>query len=156
MDQPGFRPRVTLGGVPVHALLVSFPIVCFTGALLSDIAYLGSDGGVQWANFSQWLLAFGEVFGVIAALFGLIDLFSNARENRPRAAYFHWAGSVTVLVLGLFNNLVHARDGWTGVVPTGLTLSVLTVLAVLVTGFVGHRLAAAQHLRRTNRCAPAG
>ena len=150
MNTLGFRPRITLGGVPLHALLVSFPIVCFTGALLSDITYLNSGGGVQWANFSQWLLAFGEAFGVLAALFGLIDLFSNPRDQRPRSAYFHWAGSLTVLVLGMFNNFVHARDGWTGVVPTGLTLSVLTVIAVLVTGFLGHRLAYVQQRGSAN------
>ena len=141
MAAPGFRPRIALGGVPVHAMLVPFPIVCFTGALLADLAYVASAGNYQWANFAEWLLAFGELTGALAALFGLIDLFSTPRASRPRAAWFHFAGSATILTLGLFNNLVHTRDGWTGVVPTGLTLSVLTVLALIVTGFLGHRLA---------------
>lgn len=141
MAETGFIPRTAIGGVPLHAMLVPFPIVCFTGALLADIAYFNSGGQVQWANFAEWLLAFGELFGVIAALFGLIDLLRTPREARPTAAWFHFAGSATTLTLGLFNNLVHTRDGWTGIVPTGLTLSVLTVIALVVTGFLGHRLA---------------
>ncbi len=34
-----FQPRVAIGGVPLHAMFVPFPIVCFTGALLTDITY---------------------------------------------------------------------------------------------------------------------
>ena len=141
MSAPGFRPRLALGGVPLHAMVVPFPIVCFTGALFSDVAYLKSGGQVQWANFSEWLLAFGVMMGAIAALLGLIDLLSTPRNSRPMAAYFHFGSSALVLTLGLFNNFVHARDGWTGVVPTGLTLSALTVLVLIVTGFLGYRLA---------------
>lgn len=137
----GFRPRLQIFGVPVHAMLVSFPIACFTGALLTDLAYVQSGGQVQWANFSQWLLAFGELTGVLAALFGLIDLFGNRASQRPRSAWLHMGGSAIVLTLGLFNNLVHARDGWTGVVPAGLALSAITVAVLFVTAFLGHRLA---------------
>lgn len=140
MQSPGFRPRVTIGGVPVHAMLVGFPVSCFVGALMADFAYSQSPQ-VQWANFAQWLLAFGEIFGVAAALFGLLDLFMNPRGSRPTIAWWHWAGSVTTLVLGLFNNFVHARDGYTGVVPVGLTLSILTVLTVVLTGLLGLRMA---------------
>ena len=141
MAEADFRSRTKIFGVPLHAMLVPFPIACFTGALLADIAYCNSGGQVQWANFAQWLLAFGELFGVIAALFGMVDLFRTPRGARPTAARFHFAGSATMLTLGLFNNFVHSRDGWTGVVPTGLTLSVLTVIAVIFTAFLGHRLA---------------
>ena len=141
MAAPRFRPHLALGGVPLHAMVVPFPIVCFIGAFLTDLAYLNSGGQVQWANFSQWLLAFGELMGAIAALLGLVDLFSRRRAARPNSAYFYFGGCALVLTLGLFNNFVHARDGWTGVVPTGLTLSVFTVLVLIPTEFFGYRLA---------------
>ena len=150
MAETGFRPRAVIAGVPLHAMLVPIPIVCFTGALLTDIAYVNSGGQVQWVNFSEWLLAFGEFFGVIAALFGLLDLLRTPREARPTSAWFHFLASSITLSLGLFNNLIHSRDGWTSVVPTGLTLSVLTVIALTVTGFLGHRLAYV-HQRGGNR-----
>jgi uncharacterized membrane protein len=131
-----FRPTVAIAGVPVHAMLVPFPIVCFTGAMLTDIIYSNSPQ-VQWANFSQWLLAFGLIMGVLAAIFGLIDFLAAGRA-RPRVGWFHLVGNAVILVLALFNNLVHSRDGWTGVMPTGLTLSVITVVLMVVTGFLGH------------------
>ena len=139
MAREVFLPRMAIGGVPIHAMLVPFPIVCFTGALLSDITYSNSPQ-VQWANFSEWLLAVGLIMGVLAAIFGLID-FLAAGKARPRIGWVHLIGNAVVLVLALFNNLVHARDGWTGVVPTGLTLSAITVLILIVTGYLGWRMA---------------
>ena len=139
MAREVFHPRVAIGGVPFHAMLVPFPIVCFTGAMLTDITYINSPQ-VQWANFSEWLLAFGLIMGVLAAIFGLVDFLAAGRA-RPRIGWVHLLGNAIVLVLALFNNLVHSRDGWTGVVPTGLTLSVITVLLMVVTGFLGWRMA---------------
>ena len=139
MAREVFLPRMAIGGVPIHAMLVPFPIVCFTGAMLTDITYSNSPQ-VQWANFSEWLLAVGLIMGVLAAIFGLID-FLAAGKARPRIGWVHLIGNAVVLVLALFNNLVHARDGWTGVVPTGLTLSAITVLILIVTGYLGLRMA---------------
>jgi uncharacterized membrane protein len=134
-----FQPTISIAKVPVHAMLVPFPIACFTGAMLTDFAYLRT-GVMQWSNFSAWLLAFGLLMGVLAAVFGLLD-FLLGGEARPRIGWFHLAGNAAVLIVALFNNLVHARDGWTSVVPTGLTLSVITVALLIVTGFLGHRMA---------------
>ena len=48
---------------PIHALLVPVPVVCFTGALITDIVYSRSTD-MQWANFSAWLLFVGiDVIG---------------------------------------------------------------------------------------------
>src|SRR4051794_14561653 len=54
------RPRSTarIAGHPIHPKLVPFPIVCFVGALLTDIAYWRT-ADIMWANFSAWLLAAG-------------------------------------------------------------------------------------------------
>jgi len=140
MARYGFHPRVTIGGVPIHAMLVPFPIVCFTGALLTDLAYAGS-AQIQWTNFSQWLLLVGTVFAGLAALFGLIDYFGNPREERPGIGLWHMGLNLVLFVVAVFNNLVHARDGWTSVVPTGLTLSVIMVVLLIASGHLGHRLA---------------
>jgi uncharacterized membrane protein len=145
MPREVFLSRVAVGGVPIHAVLVPFPIVCYTGALLTEITNSNSPQ-VQWANFSQWLLAVGFIMGLLAAIFGLID-FLGAGRTRPRIGWIHLVGNAIVLVLAFFNNLVHSRDGWTGVVPTGLTLSVITFLLMLVTGFLGWRMAYA-HVAR--------
>jgi uncharacterized membrane protein len=120
-------------------MLVPFPIVCFTLALVTDIIYWRTSY-LMWAEFSAWLLLAGITFGAVAALFGIIDFFGNREIRARRPAWPHAIGNVVVLVLAFFNNLVHAADGWTSVVPWGLTLSALTVLVMLVTGWLGASL----------------
>lgn len=135
------HPEVTaqIGGHPIHAALVHFPIVCFILALGTDIAYWQT-GNLMWVNFSAWLLFVGVVGGVLAGLFGMIDLF-NSRAIRARGpAWPHAIGNVVVLGLALVNNFVHARDGWPAVVPLGLILSALTVALMLVTVWLGREL----------------
>jgi uncharacterized membrane protein len=149
MAGTGFHPRIAIGGVPVHAMLVPFPIACFTGALLTDLAYAGS-AEVQWTNFSQWLLLAGTVFAGLAAVFGLLDYVLNPRPARPAIGLWHMVLNLVLFILAVVNNFVHARDGWTSVVPTGLTLSAVMVLIMIVSGFLGHRMAYA-HVARDAR-----
>ena len=75
--------------------------------------------------------------GVLAALAGLIDFLSNRLIRGLSSAWLHMAGNAAVLILALFNSLIHSRDAWTSVVPTGLTLSAITVLVMLFTGWLG-------------------
>jgi uncharacterized membrane protein len=121
---------------PIHPMLVPFPIACFVGALLTDLAYWKT-AEMMWADFSAWLLFAGLVMGVLAAIAGLIDFLSNRLIRALAPAWFHMAGNAVVLVLAFFNALVHSRDAWTSVVPTGLILSALTVLVLLFTGWMG-------------------
>ena len=47
------------------------------------------------------------------------------------------AATPSLLVLSIINVFVHSRDAYTSVVPTGLILSALVVLILLVTGWNG-------------------
>ena len=130
---------VTTNAIPGHPalrLLVSFPIACFSGALATDIAYAAT-ANIIWADFSDWLLAAGMGFGVLAAVVACVSALSMRRAViRPRA--WPWAlGGLLVLALGAVNNLVHSRDAWTSVMPTGLALSTVTVLLIVVTIWLG-------------------
>lgn len=133
------RSTAAIAGHPIHAMLVPFPIVCFTLALLTDIMYWQTSY-LLWAEFSAWLLLAGIVFGALAAVFGLIDFIARREIRAQPPAWPHAIGNVIVMVLAFVNNLVHAGDGWTSVVPYGLILSAATVLLMLVTGWLGASL----------------
>ncbi len=51
---PPSTPRA--GWHPIHGLLAAYPIACFTGAFLTDIAY-AETYNMQWANFSFLLIS---------------------------------------------------------------------------------------------------
>jgi len=126
------------GGHPVLRMFASFPIACFTCALFTDLAYVRTTN-VMWTDFSSWLLAAGMAGGVVAAIVGLASLLTNHRGRAQRSVWTITLGSLIVLVIALFNNLVHSHDAWTSVMPTGLALSVATVLAMLATAWLASR-----------------
>jgi uncharacterized membrane protein len=133
-ENPSSTARIA--GHPIHPMLVPFPIVCFVGALFTDLAYWRT-AEMMWADFSAWLLFAGLVMGGLAAIAGLVDFLSNGVVRALPSAWFHMTGNVVVLVLALCNAFIHSRDAWTSVVPTGLILSALTVLVLLFTGWMG-------------------
>jgi uncharacterized membrane protein len=130
------RSTASIGGHPLHPMLVPFPIVCFVGTLVTDIVYART-ADMQWANFSVWLLTAGLIISVFVVLAGVIDFFGERRIRRLRPAWIHSVGNAVALVLAIINAFVHSRDAYTSVVPTGLVLSVLVVLILLVTGWNG-------------------
>jgi uncharacterized membrane protein len=91
----------------------------------------------MWANMSAWLLTVGLVVSVFAALAGVIDFFGDRRIRELKPAWIHGLGNGLALILSIFNVFVHSRDAYTSVVPTGLILSALVVLILLVTAWTG-------------------
>ncbi|MEA1086178.1 MAG: DUF2231 domain-containing protein [Sphingomonas sp.] len=138
-DEGNPRSTAKLFGHPLHPMLVPFPIVCFVGALITDLAYLGS-ANVQWSNFSIWLITAGLVMGGLAALTGIIDYAGDRRVRAARPATPHMIINLSVFVIEIVNAFVHSRDGWTAVVPTGLTLSAISVLLLGVSAWLGGSL----------------
>jgi len=133
--QPG--RRVGIAGHPYSALFLPIPVVCFTGGLLTDVAYSNSGGNLLWLNFSCWLLAAGLLFGFIAAILMAIDL---VRLPQLRTA-FGWASFgllIVATVIELINSFIHARDGWTAVVPAGLILSAIGAVLIMSHGWLWH------------------
>jgi uncharacterized membrane protein len=132
------NPRSTaqIAGHPFHPMLVPIPIACFVGTLCTDIAYWRT-ANMTWAVMSAWLLTVGLIVAVFAVIAGFIDFLGDRRIRDLRAVWIHAIGNAIALVLSIFNVFVHSRDGYTSVVPTGLILSVLVVLILLVTGWQG-------------------
>jgi len=132
------NPRSTaqIAGHPFHPMLVPFPIACFVGTLVTDIAYWRT-ADMSWAVMSTWLLTVGLIMALFAVIAGFIDFLGDRRIRDLRAVWIHAIGNAAALVLSIINVLVHSRDGYTSVVPTGLILSTLVVLILLVTGWQG-------------------
>ena len=132
------NPRSTarIGGRPIHAMLVSIPVVCFVATFITDLVYWKT-AIIMWADMSAWLLTVGLIVSVVVVIAGMIDFFGDRRIRAIGSAWVHGLGNGLALILSIFNAFVHSRDAYTSVVPTGLILSGLVVLILLVTGWLG-------------------
>ena len=138
IHDPNWRSSATPRGRPMHRLPVSFSAAYFTGALVTDLVYWHMPD-VLWERFSIWLIFAGLVVAGLAILAYVIDLAAGRQIDRP--AWPRAVGYALAVALSLVNVFVHSRDGYTAVVPTGLTLSALVVVVLLATAWVGRAMA---------------
>ena len=131
------RMDLPFRGEPIHPTLVSFPVAYFTAAFVTDLAYWRT-AAVLWETFSDWLITAGLIMTGVAVVAFLVDLVRGKKMDR--LAWPHAVGYALAVALSLVNALVHSRDGYTAVVPTGLTLSGAVVVILLITGWAGRAL----------------
>ena len=120
-------------GRPLHKMLVAFSAAYFAGALVTDLVYWRMPA-VLWERFSIWLITAGLVVAGLAVAAYAIDLLAGRQIDRP--ALPRAVGYALAVLLSLVNAFVHSRDGYTAVVPAGLTLSGLVIVVLLVTARV--------------------
>lgn len=136
----GTPSKAAIAKHPIHPMLVPFPIAFLVGALVSDIAFWAT-GDPFWARVSLWLVGAGLVMGALAAVFGLIDFLMIRRVRSYAAAWAHFVGNAVALLLALASLLLRMDDAAEAVLPGGIVLSALTVLILIVTGWLGGELA---------------
>jgi uncharacterized membrane protein len=128
------RSAAKSGRRPIHKILVAFSAAYFVGALVTDLVY-SQTPDVMWERFSIWLISAGMILAGVAVVAYVIDLFTGRQIDRP--AWPRAVGYAVVILLSLINAFVHSRDGYTAVVPTGLVLSGLVTVVLLLTALTG-------------------
>jgi uncharacterized membrane protein len=122
----------------MHKILVSFSAAYFAGALITDLVYWQIPD-VLWERFSIWLIAAGLIMAGLATIAYAIDLAGGRQIDRP--VWPRVIGYALAVLLSLMNAFIHSRDGYTAVVPTGLMLSGLVIVVLLLTSWAGAALA---------------
>lgn len=129
-------PRHGLASQPAYAALVQFPAVCFTGALLTDLAYWKTLNFI-WETFSIWLLTAGCILGGLALVAGVITWIAHRHVRVVRYAGAYVFACLAAFILSVINAFIHSRDGYAAVVPSGLTLSAIVVILMVVATWLG-------------------
>jgi len=130
----------SIGGHPIHPMLIPFPVTFLVSALGTDLAFWSS-GHSGFATASTWLLGAGIVTALAAAVFGFTDFLGDARIRRLSDAWQHMIGNLLAVGLALVNWYLRYRSGAPmGGGDVGFWLSLATVLLLLLNGWKGGEL----------------
>ena len=113
---------------PIHPMLVVFPLGLWIAALAFDIVYAVT-GGAVWRTLAFWNIAAGIIGALLAAVPGFV-----AR----RLATYHMVLNLAAVAIFTLNWYVRTRVPADS--PWPLTLSVIGVVGVIVSGWLGGEL----------------
>ena len=139
-DAPHGHPQSTakIGGHPIHPMLVPFPIVCFIGALVTDLAFLHYGNAHGWAVAGRILLVVGLIMAALAAVTGLTDFLGEKRIQGSDAIH-HMLANVSAVVIEVVNLFLRWHND-AAIGNIGVYLSALVVLILLYSGWKGGEL----------------
>lgn len=126
-------------GHPLHPILVTLPIGFFAATFLFDVVFWQT-ADPAFATGALWLLGAGLVAAALAAAAGLIDFMGDSRIREFNDAWQHAIGNVVLVLLQLYSFYARYTGGPEAVVPLGLSLSLIAVLLMLFTGWMGGEL----------------
>ena len=134
------QARARILGIPLHQILIVFPLGLLATSFFFDLAYLLTRR-MELGIVSSWLIFAGVIGGAVAALFGIIDYSAIPRNTRARrVGAIHGTGNLIVAALFAASWLLR-RDmpGHPGALE--IVLSACGVLLTVITGWLGSELA---------------
>jgi uncharacterized membrane protein len=147
-DRPLHRakqPRTFLAGPyghPFHPIMVTIPIGAWIASFVFDLVGFASDEPEPWVYGARLLILIGLVGAVVAAALGLMDLSQIQSGTRARrTALIHMSLNLLVTALFAISLIVRLNASDEEVSVTGFVLSVIGLLILMVSGYLGGKLA---------------
>ena len=130
----------SIGGHPIHPMLIPFPIALWVFSLVADVIYLWR-GNPVWKNYiAFYALLAGIIGAALAAVPGLIDWLSLTDKAVVKIA--NWHARLNVIALVIFAGSFYLRTtsgasfvGGSYTIP--VALSVLGVVLISISGWLG-------------------
>lgn len=129
--------KATIGGHPIHPMLVTLPIGFFVGAVVSDVIGRWGDPAF-WPRMAVTLVAFGLVGSVIAAIAGAVDYVTAPMTSEAkRVASAHFVTNLLVVAIFAVEFFVRTLDITS---LAGYLLEAIGIVALGISGWLGGRL----------------
>lgn len=133
----------SIGGHPIHPMIIPFPIGLWVFSLIADLIYLWR-GNLVWRDWiAFYALLAGIIGAALAAVFGIIDWLSI--KDRAVKKVADWHARLNVIALLVFAASFYLRTaGGQRILGGGYTipllLSVLGVILIAISGYLGGEL----------------
>jgi uncharacterized membrane protein len=130
-------------------------VAFFVATLVCDFVFWRS-GNSDWFAASRWLLGAGIAMALLAAIAGLIDVVGESRIRALREVWWHAGGNLLLVLIQAWSWYMRYSEGAAAVIPTGLILSVVAVLLMLFTGWMGWQMVYRDHVGVSDEADPQG
>jgi uncharacterized membrane protein len=133
----------SIGGHPIHPMLIPFPIALWAFSLIADVVYLWR-GNPVWRDYIAFYTLLGGIIGAaLAAVFGIIDWLSIKDRVVKKTA--DWHARLNVIALLIFAASFYLRTAGGSRLVSGsytipLVLSVVGVILIAISGYLGGEL----------------
>jgi uncharacterized membrane protein len=145
--------RASIGGHPIHPMLIPFPIGLLVFSLVADLIYLWR-GNPIWKDYIAFYTMLGGIIGATAAAIpGLIDWATLTDRATVQVANWHARVNVITLLIFIVNFYLRTSSGaaWIADVPMlPVVLSVVGVIGLGVAGWLGGQLVFAHRVAVTS------
>jgi len=132
------RTPASIGGHPIHPMLVPIAIGCFIFSFASDLICLATGDNQLWNTLAYYTMIGGILGALCAAIPGLIDLLSLPPGYTKSVAIKHMSINLTVVVIYVINAWM--RHGNPSSLKVPMILSLVTILLLLVSGWLGGKM----------------
>jgi len=132
------RTPASIGGHPIHPMLVPIAIGCFIFSFASDLICLATGDNQLWNTLAYYTMIGGILGALAAALPGLVDLLSLPPGYTKGIAIKHMSINLTVVVIYVINAWM--RHGNPSSLKVPMILSLVTILLLLVSGWLGGKM----------------
>lgn len=149
------HPRTGLAGPyghPFHPILVTIPIGTWVASLVFDlVAVFNHDDRSAFLLGAQVLIGIGIIGALLAAIFGFLDLLTVTKGTPAwKTGITHMTLNLTIVVLFVINFIVRAASGFDDVSVVGLVLTIIALILLGVSGWLGGKLAYRYGVRVAN------
>jgi uncharacterized membrane protein len=135
--------RASIGGHPIHPMLIPFPIGLLVFSLVADLIYLWR-GNPIWENYVAFYTLLGGIIGAAAAAVpGLIDWATLTDPAAVKVANWHARVNIVGLLIFIVSFYLRTSSGaaWiVGVPILPIILSGVGVIGLAVAGYLGGEL----------------
>jgi uncharacterized membrane protein len=128
----------SIAGHPIHPMLVPIAIGCFVFSFASDLLCLATGNTQLFPTLAYYTMIGGILGALAAAIPGLIDLLSLPPGYTKGVAIKHM--SINLLVVAIYVVNAWMRHGNPAALNVPMILSLVTVLLLLVSGWLGGKM----------------
>lgn len=135
--------RASIGGHPIHPMLIPFPIALFIFSFVADLIYLWR-GNPIWRDYIAFYTMLGGIIGgAAAAIPGLIDWATLTDRAVVKVA--NWHARINVITLLIFTASFYLRtasgSAWIPNLPMlPFILSIVGIVGLSIAGYLGGEL----------------